>query len=107
MFFGDARVHHTVESFRVTRRYFRRWRYQTSRNLAESRGFPGARRVLGVPPYLFAQLLRAGWRALVARFDEPADEAFNKEIIVWHFLGTIQGLWRRRESTQGATRHRA
>lgn len=96
MFFGDARVHHAVESFRLTRRYFRRWRRQTSRNLAQTRGFPGEKRVFGVPPYLLAQLLRAGWRAMVARLREPADEAFYKEIIVWHFVGAIEGLWRSR-----------
>lgn len=102
MFFGDARVHHAVESFRLTKRYFRRWRYQTSRNLAQSRGVPGARRVLGVPPYMFGQLLRAGWRALVARFGEPVDSAFHMEIIVWHFLGTIEGLWRSRGTAKRA-----
>jgi glycosyltransferase involved in cell wall biosynthesis len=98
MFFGDARVHHTVESFRVTRRYFRRWRYQTSRNLAESRGQPANRKILGVPPYLAGQLVRALWRALVARLSEPADVAFHREMIAWHFLGTIEGLWRRHKA---------
>jgi GT2 family glycosyltransferase len=92
MFFGDARVHHSVESFRLTKRYFRRWRFQTSRNLAESRGFPGGRKIWGVPLYLFPQLLRAFGRAFVARFSGPADEAFHKELIAWHFLGSIEGL---------------
>ena len=36
MFFGSARVHHAVEGFRLTKRYFRRWRFQTSRNVAAS-----------------------------------------------------------------------
>lgn len=96
MFFGDARVHHAVESFRLTKRYFRRWRFQTSRNLAQSRGFEGDRRVAGIPLYMFGQLARACARAVTARFSEPADEAFYKEIIVWHFLGSMQGLWRER-----------
>jgi glycosyltransferase involved in cell wall biosynthesis len=96
MFFGDARVHHCVESSRLTKRYFRRWRYQTSRNLAERRGFPGERRLLGVPLYLYPQSVRAILRALLARFSAPADEAFFREVIVWHFLGSIDGLWRNR-----------
>ncbi|MEP7207736.1 MAG: glycosyltransferase [Casimicrobiaceae bacterium] len=101
MFFGDARVHHAVESFRLTKRYFRRWRYQNSRNLAESRGFPGARRVGGVPLYLFAQLSRAVGRAAWARLaGKPDDEAFFREIIAWHFLGSIQGLWRTRKASR-------
>jgi glycosyltransferase involved in cell wall biosynthesis len=96
MFFGDARVHHRVESFRLTKRYFRRWRYQTSRNRAERLDFPGERRLFGVPLYLGPQLLRAVARAVFARFSAPADEAFFREIIAWHFLGSIEGLWRRR-----------
>jgi glycosyltransferase involved in cell wall biosynthesis len=98
MFFGDARVHHTVESFRLTKRYFRLWRYQTSRNLAQTRGFPGRRRVFGVPPYLVGQLLRSVARAAAARLTAPADEAFFKEMLVWHFLGAMEGLWRSRKS---------
>ena len=96
MFFGDARVHHCVESSRLTKRYLRRWRYQTSRNLAERRGFPGERRLLGIPLYLFPQSARAILRALTARFAAPSDEAFFREIIAWHFLGSIEGLWRSR-----------
>ena len=95
MFFGDARVHHKVESFRLSKRYLRRWRYQSSRNIAESRGFPGERRLFGIPRYLFPQLVRAAWNAIRARLTAPADEAFNREMIVWHFLGVISGLRRR------------
>ena len=97
MFFGQARVHHRVEGFRVTKRYFRRWRFQTSRNIAQSRGVAGSRRVLGVPLYLFPQLARACGNAFRAHFSEPQDEAFNREIIVWHFLGLMQGLVRSRK----------
>jgi glycosyltransferase involved in cell wall biosynthesis len=96
MFFGNARVHHSVERGRLTKRYFRRWRYQSSRNLAERRGFPGKRRLLGIPLYLFPQSARAIARALVARFSAPADEAFLREIIAWHFLGSMEGLIRSR-----------
>jgi glycosyltransferase involved in cell wall biosynthesis len=102
MYFGNAQVHHAVEGFRLTKRYFRRWRYQTSRNLAQSRGFPGNRRVHGVPLYLYPQLLRAIGRAFVARFLDPADEAFYKEIIAWHFLGSIGGLWHSRKAPRSS-----
>lgn len=95
MFFGDARVHHRVEAFRLTKRYLRRWRFQTSRNLGETKGLPGGRRVFGVPLYVFPQLGRALAKALVSRATAPQDEAFSSEIIVWHFLGMISGLRRR------------
>jgi hypothetical protein len=92
MYFPGNRVRHRVEAFRVRRAYFRRWRFQNSRNLAHSRGVPGTRRLMGIPLYLFPQLLRAVSRAAVARITQPADEAFHREIIVWHFLGLMAGL---------------
>lgn len=94
VFLGGARVHHKVESFRLTKRYFRRWRIQTSKNLAVSCGVTGSRRVANVPLYLVPQFLRALLRAVAAKFTAPRDEAFNREMIVYHFLGTFAGLWR-------------
>lgn len=98
MFFGDAWARYAVETSRLDKRHFRRWRYETSRNLAESRGFQGRRRIGGASLYLDPQLLRAGGRALVAALRDPADKAFRKELIVWHFLGAIAGLWRSRNA---------
>jgi glycosyltransferase involved in cell wall biosynthesis len=98
MFFGDARVHHRVEAFRVRKRYFRRWRYQSSRNLGAVLGVPGTRRIAGVPLYIFPQLARAVGRAIRARLSEPRDEAFFRELLVWHFLGIIRGLAERRHA---------
>lgn len=98
MFFGDAKVRHRVEAFRVTKRYFRRWRFQTSRNIALSRGMPVRRHLLGIPLYLFPQLARACINATTARLTGNPDEAFHREIIVWHFLGVMQGMMLRRKS---------
>jgi GT2 family glycosyltransferase len=91
-FLGDSRVYHKVEAFRCTKKYLRRWRRQTSRNLAIARGVPGGRRVLNVPLYLFPQLIRALLRMLAARVRGPADEAVHREVIVSHFVGTLEGL---------------
>ena len=96
VFLGRSRVHHKVEGFRTTKRYFRRWRFQTSCNIAQSRGMEGERRLCNVPLYVFPQLLRAVGRMLSGRLTKPADEAFHREIIVAHFLGLIQGLYRSR-----------
>lgn len=95
-FLGKARVHHKVEAFRLTKRYFRRWRFQTSRNIAQSRGLTGERRLLNIPLYVFPQLLRAIVRMLWGYMTQPRDEAFNRDIIVFHFLGLMQGLYRAR-----------
>jgi len=96
VFLGQSRVHHKVEAFRVTKRYFRRWRFQTSRNIAQSRGMEGDRRLFNIPLYVFPQLLRAILRMLWAHLTLPRDEAFNREIIVFHFLGLTQALYRAR-----------
>lgn len=96
MFLGGSRVHHKVESFRTTKRYFRRWRFQTSRNIAQSRGMAGSRRLFNVPLYVYPQFLRAIGRMLWSRLTQPPDEAFNREIVVFHFLGLMQGLYRSR-----------
>ena len=96
VFIGRSRVHHKVESFRVTKRYFRRWRFETSRNIAQSRGLSGERRIFNIPLYVFPQLLRAIGRMVSGHFTEQRDEAFNREIVVFHFLGLMQGLFRSR-----------
>lgn len=98
VFLGQSRVHHKVESFRLTKRYFRRWRFQTSRNIAQSKDMAGERRLLNIPLYLFPQFLRAMVRMLWGHVSQPRDEAFNREMVVCHFLGLMQGLYRSRAS---------
>ncbi|CAG9932783.1 glycosyltransferase [Candidatus Nitrotoga arctica] len=98
MFLGQSRVRHKVESFRLTKRYFRRWRFQTSRNIAQSKNIAGERRLLNIPLYVFPQFLRAVVRMLWGHMTQPRDEAFNREMVVCHFLGLMQGLYRSRSS---------
>ncbi|NOT68493.1 MAG: glycosyltransferase family 2 protein [Methylophilaceae bacterium] len=93
MYFPQARVHHKVEAFRVRKSYFRRWRFQASRNAAQSQNVVGKRRVFGIPVYLLIQTLTASKRAFVSKLFSAADESFAQEMILWHFLGTLQGLW--------------
>jgi len=92
-FLGSSRVHHKVEAFRLTKAYMRRWRYQTSRNLALSTPVKGERRFFNVPLYMYPQLLRAMGRTVYGYLFKSADEAFYREIIMWHFLGFIRGLY--------------
>lgn len=100
VFLGGSRVHHKVESFRTTKRYLRRWRVQTSRNIAQSRGVTGSRRIGNVPLYLFPQLARAAVRTLWGWTSLPQDEAFQREIVLCHFVGTLQGLWSTRSTAR-------
>ena len=96
VFLGHSRVHHKVEAFRLTKRYFRRWRLHNSRNQAAHVGIPGSRRLFNIPLYLFPQFLRAVGRAVAGRLTASSEEAFNREIVVCHFLGMFQGLWQTR-----------
>lgn len=96
VFLGQSRVHHKIEAFRLSKNYLRRWRTQTSRNLAISRGIAGRRRILNIPPYLIPQFFRSVLRALVGRLTQPEDEVLHRDIIVCHFLGTLTGLWETR-----------
>lgn len=103
-FIGGARVHHKVEAFRLTKRYLRRWRYQSSRNIALSRGLAGERRLLGVPLFVIPQTLRAAWRVLTGHLTSTPDEAFNREMVLCHFCGLIEGLYRRERQAGAAER---
>ena len=96
VFLGGARVHHKVEASRMTKRYLRRWRLQSSRNLAIIGNRPSGRRIFNIPLYLFPQFARAIGRAVVGHLTKPRDEAFHREMIVCHFVGTMQGLWQTR-----------
>jgi glycosyltransferase involved in cell wall biosynthesis len=100
VFLGQSRVHHKIEAFRLTKTYLRKWRLQTSRNLAISRGVSGNRRIFNIPLYLFPQLLRAVLRAIAGYVTKPSDEAFHREMLVYHSLGTLQGLWQARGRSQ-------
>ncbi len=91
-----ARVYHHIESYRTTKKYFRRWRMHCSRNLAESHGIPGYRKLFGVPVYIYSQLIRSVISAARDRFVLQPDAAFRKELIVWHFIGLIAGLYNKR-----------
>jgi len=103
MYLPDAKVHHRVEAFRATKKYLRKWRYQTSLNLAQSRGLSGNRHLMGIPLYVFPQLIRALRNAIVTRLTGPEDEAFNREMIVWHFLGMMRGLYQTRNRRRDGT----
>jgi len=96
VFLGQSRVHHKVEAYRCTKRYLRRWRYQSSRNLAITKGFVGDRRLFNIPLYLFPKTARAAVRALTGHFTRPPDEAFFREMLLSHVLGTMEGLYSER-----------
>lgn len=102
-FLGHSRVHHKVEAYRLRRAYFLRWRLQTSQNRAATLGMRGSRRCFNVPLYLFPQLLRAAAKSLHAHIFLDAPEALHRDMLVCHFLGTIQGLWLRRRGSDGTT----
>jgi glycosyltransferase involved in cell wall biosynthesis len=91
-YFPDAKVTHKVEAFRVKKNYFRRWRFQCSKNSAMTSEFEGSRRIFGIPLYFIHQTVRAIIKSFYYLITKPQDIAFRQEMIVWHFLGLISGI---------------
>jgi len=98
-FLGRSRVHHKVESYRLRRMYFLRWRFQASQHIALQQGVSGVRRFMNVPLFMYKQLARAVGRSLYARVFCDGAEALHRDMLVCHFLGTMHGLWRRRRQS--------
>jgi len=94
-YFPNSRVQHKVESFRLKKTYLRRWRYQSSKNIAQAVGVKGDRLLLGIPLYIFRQLFTAVAKAIVSKAFDKADESFHREMIVCHFLGFMSGLYKK------------
>jgi len=99
-FLGMSKVHHKVESYRLRKAYFRRWRLQTSRNIATSLGVSGSRRLFNVPYYLYPQLMRSMSRSMYSHLFLDEGEALHRDMIVCHFLGTFHGLWKMRHDSK-------
>ena len=91
-YFPDIKVIHKVEASRIKKNYFRRWRFQSSKNIAMTFTFEGSRRVFGVPLYLITQMVRAIIKSSIYLITMPQDIAFRQEMIVWHFWGLIVGI---------------
>ena len=91
-YFPDSKVTHKIEPFRLKKNYFRRWRFQCSKNSAMASEFEGSRRVFGVPLYFFNQTARAIIKSIYYLITKPQDIAFRQEMIVWHFFGLISGI---------------
>ena len=91
-YFPDIKVTHKVEAFRVKKNYFRRWRFQCSKNIAMTSTFEGSRRIFGIPLYLISQTVKAIIKSFHYLISMPQDVAFRQEMIVWHFLGSIAGI---------------
>lgn len=94
-YFPDSRVQHKVESFRLKKNYFRRWRYQSSKNIAQSVGVKGERLLMGIPLYIYRQFFTSVNRAILSKLLDKADESFHREMIVCHFLGVMSGLYQK------------
>ncbi len=91
-YFPSIKVTHKVEAFRLKKNYFRRWRFQCSKNIAMTSSFAGTRTVFGIPFYLINQTIKAIITSIRYLITMPNDIAFRQEMIVWHFFGLIAGI---------------
>ena len=92
-YFPDIKVTHKVEAFRLKRNYFRRWRFQNSKNIAMTSRFEGSRRIFGIPLYLIHQVTLSIIKSFFYLITRPKDIAFRQEMITWHFFGLIAGIF--------------
>jgi glycosyltransferase involved in cell wall biosynthesis len=91
-YFPEIKVTHKVEAFRTKKNYFRRWRFQCSKNIAVASTFEGSRTFFGIPLYLINQTVQAIMKSFRYMITMPKDIAFRQEMIVWHFFGLIAGI---------------
>jgi len=93
-YFPNIKVAHKVEAFRTKKNYFRRWRFQCSKNIAMEWNHESSRNLFGVPFYLINQTIKSIIKSFMYLLTMPKDIAFRQEMIVWHFLGLIAGILR-------------
>jgi glycosyltransferase involved in cell wall biosynthesis len=92
----DAIVHHPVDLQRATKTYFRRWCYAGARSMARWGELPPDTKFwLGVPRWVFRDLVEGGVRALASGWSR---RGFYWELRAWSALGVIAECWSRREA---------
>jgi glycosyltransferase involved in cell wall biosynthesis len=90
----DAIVRHMVKPFQVEKRYFRTLHYARGYQEAfyDDRDYP--RRLLGVPRFVYGQVLRHLFRYVAMRLREGADRSFRQQMNLGYFLGRMRGYAR-------------
>jgi glycosyltransferase involved in cell wall biosynthesis len=86
----DLVVHHHVLPERLTKRYHRRWCFWrgVSKAVLNRHRPPGVRTLVGVPRYMFGDLVRAS-----VRLARPGNqgERFDAELTAWDLAGFLYG----------------
>ncbi|MCB1875324.1 MAG: glycosyltransferase family 2 protein [Chromatiales bacterium] len=91
-----AIVFHQVLPHQLKKRYFRILHFNSGLQRALLGGPARGKTVLGVPLYLFPQLLRAGGRYLMQAVTRGPDWAFRQQMTVANFVGMMIGHYRSR-----------
>lgn len=91
VYLPKALVEHIVPAVRLTKRYFRRWKYQTGRTSARALSYHDTlATILGVPRYMYLQLLHSGLWYLLRWIGLDADGAFQDELRIRYLLGFMR-----------------
>jgi len=94
---GHSSAHHKREAYQCSKRYLRCRRFQGSRNLPVTKGFPEDRRAFNIPLNPLPQTARAALRTVIGHLVLPTNETFPHEMTLYHFLGTIEGFFSNRD----------
>jgi len=103
-----ASVSHWVPNERLTRRYFRRWKYWSGYATSVYHGpesvtwLPG----IGMPAWALREALDTGWRTLGCYLRRQWLEGFELELHFWEQIGYARGLGQPRRERQEAGQRR-
>jgi GT2 family glycosyltransferase len=87
-------VYHHIPAARLTRSYMRKWAFWTSVSFARIvLQNPVGVQWLGLPRWMYGQLLRAPFRWLKALILGDTAEVFNHELTMWRFSGVFYGVY--------------
>lgn len=90
----DMQVLHSVEPWRLKRRYFVRLHYKAGKRRGRYQLPPYARTVLGVPPFLLVQFMQQGVRAILMTLTGQAG-AVRQSMTAANTLGCMVGYSQR------------
>lgn len=91
-----ALVYHELQPLRVDKAFFRKNHFFNGVNSGREYAPKRARRILGVPIFVFPQLMRSIGAFLSNICQDGFQRSLRKEITIWYFIGFIFGCASRR-----------
>lgn len=101
----NAIVFHMVQPFQLKRKYFLTIHYNAGYQKAFNDQFVYHRNLIGIPLFLFPQLIRGLKKYLYQFIIKGSNRAFRQKMIFVHFLGMMHGYINRKKKSRPAFRN--